>query len=245
LAKQSKTKKALKVIGGIIVFFTLPTLLLFGFVYLKYNEDLPIGTQGLQADQLAIEMLQTLNEDAYLNTDYIEWTFKGSHHYKWYKSDQTCEVYWDKLTVLLDLENQDNSQVFVGEQAYNGIEKQKYITKAEGYFNNDSFWLVAPYKVFDNGVERRLVNTEDDKDALLVTYTSGGSTPGDSYLWHFDDTGKPKSYQMWVDILPIHGLEATWENWVTTDSGAQLPTFHKLLFLGLEMGDVKGLRLAP
>ncbi len=245
MAKQSKTKKALKVIGGIIVFFTLPTLLLFGFVYLKYNEDLPIGTQGLQADQLAIEMLQTLNEDAYLNTDYIEWTFKGSHHYKWYKSDQTCEVYWDKLTVLLDLENQDNSQVFVGEQAYNGIEKQKYITKAEGYFNNDSFWLVAPYKVFDNGVERRLVNTEDDKDALLVTYTSGGSTPGDSYLWHFDDTGKPKSYQMWVDILPIHGLEATWENWVTTDSGAQLPTFHKLLFLGLEMGDVKGLRLAP
>ena len=245
MAKQSKTKRILKIIGGIIIFFTLPTLLLFGFVYLKYNEDLPTGTQGAQADLLATEMLQTLNEDAYLNTDYLEWTFKGSHHYKWYKSDQTCEVYWDKLTVLLDLENRKNSKVFVAEQEYNGIEKQKYITKAEGYFNNDSFWLVAPYKVFDNGVERRLIKTEDNKDALLVTYTSGGSTPGDSYLWHFDDMGKPKSYQMWVDILPISGLEATWENWITTESGAQLPTFHKLLFLGLEMGDVKGLRLAP
>jgi hypothetical protein len=49
---------------------------------------------------------------------------------------------------------------------------------------------------------------------------------------------------MWVGILPIGGLEATWENWITTESGAQLPTAHKLLFLGLEMGDVKGLRIA-
>lgn len=100
---------------------------------------------------------------------------------------------------------------------------------------------MAPYKVFDSGVERRLVKTEENKDALLVTYTSGGSTPGDSYLWHLDDTGKPKSYQMWTQILPIEGLEATWENWTTTESGAQLPTFHKLLVLGLELDGVKGL----
>ena len=243
MAKQSKTKRVLKIIGGIIIFFTLPTLLLFGFFYLKYNENLPTGQQGAEADQLATHMLQALNEAAYLSTDYLEWTFKGSHHYKWYKSKNTCEVYWDNFTVILDLENHNNSKVFVVEQEYNGVEKHDYINKAETYFNNDSFWLVAPYKVFDKGVERRLVRTEDGKDALLVTYTSGGSTPGDSYLWHFDDYGKPKSYQMWVDILPIEGLEATWENWVTTESGAQLPTFHKLLFLGLEMGDVKGLNL--
>ncbi|MFK7832710.1 MAG: hypothetical protein AB8B52_05500 [Winogradskyella sp.] len=243
MAKPSKLKKILKIIGGIIVFFTLPTLLLFGFMYLKYNEDLPTGIQGEQADQLATKMLQALNEDAYLNTDYLEWTFKGNHHYKWYKSDRKCEVYWDHFTVILDFENSNNSSVFVAEQAYDGIEKQKYIQKAQSYFNNDSFWLVAPYKVFDSGTERRLVTTEGRKEALLVTYTSGGSTPGDSYLWHLDTEGKPQSFQMWVAILPIKGLEATWENWITTDSGAQLPTFHKLLFLGIEMGDVKGLQL--
>ena len=244
LAKKSKTKRILKIIGGIIVFFTLPTLLLFGFMYFKYNEDLPTGQQGAEADELATQMLQVLNEGAYLNTDYLEWTFKGRHHYKWYKSDKTCEVYWDDFTVILDLENHDNSKVFVAEQEYNGIEKHDYIHKAEGYFNNDAFWLVAPYKVFDQGVERRLVKTEDNKDALLVTYTSGGSTPGDSYLWHFDENGKPKSYQMWTEILPINGLEATWKDWTTTESGAQLPTFHKLLFLGMEMGEIKGLNFS-
>jgi hypothetical protein len=243
MQKKRTPKRILKIIGGIIVFFTLPTLLLFGFMYLKYNESLPTGQQGAEADQLATKMLQALNEEAYLNTDYLEWTFKHIHHYKWYKSDKTCEVYWDDFTVILDLENTNNSKVFVLEQHYNGIEKQDYILKAESYFNNDSFWLVAPYKAFDPNVERRIVKTEYNKDALLVTYTSGGTTPGDSYLWHFDDNGKPKSYQMWVGILPINGLEATWDQWITTESGAQLPTFHKLLFLGLEMGDVKGLKL--
>ena len=243
MAKPSKLKKTLKIIGGIIIFFTLPTLLLFGFMYLKYNEDLPTGQQGKAADQLATKMLTALNEEAYLDTDYLEWTFKNRHHYKWYKSDNNCEVSWDQITVILDLKNRDNSKVFVAKQDYNGIEKNDYITKAEGYFNNDSFWLVAPYKVFDTGVERRIVTTENNKNSLLVTYTSGGSTPGDSYLWHLSADGKPKSFQMWVDILPIKGLEATWENWLTTESGAQLPTFHKFLFLGIEMDDVKGLKL--
>ncbi|WP_273291501.1 hypothetical protein [Winogradskyella sp.] len=243
MPKPSKTKRILKIIGGIIIFFTLPSLLFFGFIYLKYNEDLPTGAQGAQADALATQMLEALNEEAYLNTDYLEWTFRGAHHYKWYKTDNTVEVSWDAITVILDLAHQDNSKVFAGQQEYNGTEKHDYIRKAETYFNNDSFWLVAPYKVFDTGTERRLVKTEDGEKALLVTYTSGGSTPGDSYLWHLDKTGKPKSYQMWVDILPIGGLEATWENWIKTESGAVLPTFHKLLFFSLEMGEVKGLDL--
>ena len=243
MAKKSNLKHILKIVAGVIIFFTLPSLLLFGFLYLKYNEPLPTGQQGPEADELANTMLQTLNEEAYLNTDYLEWTFKGRHHYKWYKSDNTCEVSWEDFTVILDFEQRDNAKVFVATQEYNGIEKQDYVNKATNYFNNDSFWLVAPYKVFDPGVERRLVKTEANKDALLVSYTSGGTTPGDSYLWHFNDQGKPKSFQMWVDILPIEGLEASWDNWTTTESGAQLPTFHKLLFLGIELGEVKGMKL--
>lgn len=238
-----KLKRILKIIGGLIVFFTLPTLLLFGFMYLKYDTPLPEGKQGPEADQLATKMLKSLNETAYHNTDYLEWTFKGIHHYKWYKSEASCEVTWDDFTVILDLKDHDNSKVFVAGTEYSGIEKHDYIHKAEDYFNNDSFWLVAPYKVFDSGVERRLVVTEEGQEALLVTYTSGGTTPGDSYLWHLDANDKPKSYQMWVSILPIDGLEASWEGWITTESGAQLPTFHKLLFLSLDMGDVKGLNL--
>ena len=237
--KKNKPKKILKIIGGVIIFITLPTLLLFAFMYFKYNEDLPTGEQGPAADQLATRMLNTLNHDAYKATDYIEFTFKKRHHYKWNKTENTCEVYWKNVKVDIDLADHSKSHVYFSEEKYEGKEKQDYIQKAVDYFNNDTFWLVAPYKVFDEGVERRLVKTEDNENALLITYTNGGSTPGDSYLWHFDENGKPKSYQMWVDILPINGLEASWSDWTTTDTGAELPTFHKLLAFGLEIEGLK------
>ncbi len=235
-------KKILKLIGGIVIFFTLPSFLFFGFIYLKYDEDLPTGIQGKSADILATKMLENLDYKSYKNTDYIEWTFKNRQHYKWYKSADSCEVQWSDFKIMLNFKKRSDSKVYVLNQEYNGIEKQNYINKAEAYFNNDSFWLVAPYKVFDKGVERRLVKTKNQKEALLVTYTSGGSTPGDSYLWHLNKSGKPKRFQMWVDILPIGGLEASWNDWTITESGAQLPIFHKLLFLGLELTNIKGIK---
>ena len=45
---------------------------------------------------------------------------------------------------------------------------------------------------------------------------------------------------MWTSVLPINGLEATWSDWTTTESGALLPTFHKLLITGLEISAIKG-----
>ncbi|GAL63195.1 hypothetical protein [Algibacter lectus] len=44
---------------------------------------------------------------------------------------------------------------------------------------------------------------------------------------------------MWTSILPIDGLEATWSDWKTTETGALLPNFHKLMVLGLEIDHLK------
>lgn len=233
LSLKRKFKRIIKFFIGAIIFITLPTLLLFGFVYLKYNEPLPKAIDSQKADVLANKMLDVLNHEAYKNTDYLEWTFKNNHSYKWYKSADSCEVKWKDFKVILQLKNPKGSSVFVAERNYNGVDKQKLIDKAEAYFNNDSFWLVAPFKVFDKGAKLQLVKTKDNKDALLVTYTSGGTTPGDSYLWHFDENGKPTSYQMWVDILPIGGLKASWEDWKVTENGFLLAKSHKLLFLDI------------
>lgn len=234
-----KPKKIFKIIAGVIIFLTLPTLLLYGFLYYKYNEDLPTGIQGEQADALAQKMLDALDFEAYKTTNHLEWTFKKRHHYIWNKTENICEVYWKDNKVILDLNNTSQSKVYIHSFKNESEMAQKLIEKAIAYFNNDSFWLVAPYKVFDKGVERRLVKT-NNKDALLVTYKTGGTTPGDSYLWILDDNGKPTAFKMWTSILPIDGIEASWNNWTTTTSGAQLPTFHKLMVLGLEIDGVKG-----
>ena len=134
MKKKSYTKRILKLIGGIVVFITLPSLLFFGFIYLKYNEELPKGIKDRNADALAVKMLDALDYKAYKNTDYIEWTFKNKHHYKWYKSADSCEVRWSDFKVVLNFKNHSNSKVYVLNQEYNGIEKQDYINKAEAYF---------------------------------------------------------------------------------------------------------------
>lgn len=237
---MAKPKKTLKIIVGVLVFFTLPSFLFFGALYLKYDEDLPIGIQGDQAELLATKLLNALDHDAYKNTNYLEWTFKKRHHYKWNKAENTCQVYWKNYRVDLDLNQPSKNKAFQNDQEVNPDTSKKLIEKAIAYFNNDSFWLVAPYKVFDPGTERSLVTLENGSKGLLVTYTSGGTTPGDSYLWHLDASGKPTSFQMWVDILPINGLQASWNDWTTTESGAQLPTFHKFIIFGMEITDLIG-----
>ena len=196
-----KPKKVFKIIAGIIVFFTLPTLLLFVFMYLKYDEDLPIGTKGELAEQLAAKMLNSLDSEAYKNTNYMEWTFNKRHHYKWKKDEATCLVYWKEYKVDLNLKFPEQSKTYVHNIEVFGEQSKKLIEKAISHFNNDSFWLVAPFKVFDKGTERSIVTLANGKQGLLVTYTSGGTTPGDSYLWHLDASGKPTSFKMWVDIF--------------------------------------------
>ena len=233
-----KPKKIVKIIAGVIIFFTLPSLLFFGFVYFKYNEDLPPVNQTEAADILAHKMLIALNADAYKATNNLEWTFRRKHHYKWNKEDNLVEVNWKEYKVDLDLNTPNNNVAYIHNFRVDNEKSIELIQTAIDYFNNDSFWLVAPYKVFDKGTSRSIVK-HNGRDALLITYTQGGSTPGDSYLWILDENYKPTKFKMWVDILPIGGLEATWSDWKTTQTGAVLPTHHKLMFFGLNMGDVK------
>lgn len=233
-------KKVLKWILGILIFLILPGSLFYGALYWKYNEELPNGIQGPQADSLAIKMMDALNYKDYKNTGYLEWTFKKRHHFKWKKNEKSCIVYWKEYKVDLDLEDNSKSKVYIHGFQVEGDQKDHLKKKAVNYFNNDSFWLVAPFKVFDEGTERRLVILDSGEEALLVTYTSGGSTPGDSYLWLLDNDYKPKSFKMWVSAIPIKGLEASWEKWITIESGAILSSFHKVLFFGIDLKDLKG-----
>lgn len=233
-------KKILKFTLGALIFITLPSLLYIGYLFLKYNEELPHGIEGEPAEIVAVNMLDALNYTAYQKTNYLEWTYRNKHHYKWEKSKNTCAVYWKEYKVVLNFNDLENSKVYVHNFTVSNESRAELLEDALSYFYNDSFWLVAPYKIYDQGTERRLVTLDNGDKALLVTYTSGGETPGDSYLWILDDSGKPVGFKMWASIIPFKGLEVSWNDWITTESGAQLPSSHKYLFFGVDMGDVKG-----
>ena len=223
---------------GFISFLVIVAIVL----YVIYNEPMPTGKSSPQADILAHKMLHSINAEAFKETRYLEWTFRnGEHKYLWDKTMGKVKVSWSNLTVDLILENPMDSAVLKkGIAVDDDNQRAIAIEKAIALFNNDSFWLIAPFKVFDEGVERSLVALEDGSNGLMVTYTTGGSTPGDSYLWKLQPNGFPISFKMWVKILPIGGLEATWDDWQLVESGAFLPKSHQLGPLTLTMGNVKG-----
>lgn len=232
-------KRVFKLLGKGILAIVIILLLLFAFAYFKYNEPLPKGVSGTEADALAIKMLKAVNHEAYKNTRYLSWTFPGEHHYIWDKDQYKVDVSWNDINVVLNLKEPKNSAVTVNKEKITSENASDYIEKALSYFNNDSFWLIAPHKVFDKGVTRSIVPLENNEKGLLITYTSGGTTPGDSYLWILDENYRPKGYKMWVSIIPIGGLYATWDNWQTTDSGISLPNSHTIIFMDLSIKNVK------
>ena len=219
-------KKILKIIG-LLITVTMVAIILYCFAK---NESLPAGTPGKEADELAEKMMLSINKKAFDNTEILKWSFRGKHHYEWKKQEGLVNVSWENASVTVNLNDYSKS---IGESP-------KLIETAIKFFNNDSFWLIAPYKVFDQGVERSIVKI-DGKDALLVKYTSGGTTPGDSYLWILDENYTPVYFKMWTQIIPIGGILATWNDLITTDSGIKLPKSHTLSIFGykINIGEVK------
>ncbi|MEO9483620.1 MAG: hypothetical protein ABJG47_09255 [Ekhidna sp.] len=209
-------KSILKFIG---IGFT--TLLIIGvLVYLFIDESVPNGTQGQDAEELANEMLEALNKPGFDSLAMIKFTYPGGHNYEWNREENRVRVLWEENDVLLDL----NQSV----EGYSSLEYQGYT-----YFLNDSFWLIAPFKVRDNGVVRSTVEVKDGR-GLLVTYTTGGVTPGDSYLWILDDRGFPKAWKLWTSNVPLGGLEIGWGGWVEKE-GVWFSTFHPSRIIDLEI----------
>lgn len=197
-------------------------LILGGVTFLWVDEDLPSGEEGARADWLADRMLESLHSSAWEALPSISWSFPPDHHFFWDKETHKVAVSWGEYRALINPDDR-TGKVWQDDHLLEDGTGER-IDEAISYFFNDSFWLIAPYKVKDPGAVRKLIRHEG-KEALLVQYTRGGDTPGDSYLWLLDDDYQPVAWKLWVSILPIGGLEFTWEQWQNVD-GARISTFH-------------------
>ncbi len=190
------------------------------------------------ADALANKMLSSLNKDAWDTLAYLQWEFfRGEHKYLWDKQANIANIQWKDNEVIMDLNTLEAKVMQDGQVVTKDADKIR--EKAWSYWCNDSFWMFAPFKVFDEGVERTVVASDEAPYALKVSYESGGVTPGDAYVWLLDEDYIPYAWRMYVQILPVKGLYTGWSNYKSI-GGALLAIDHGSKIMNLQMKNVKG-----
>lgn len=225
---------------GLYALGTLLALALLGTagIWLA-SEPLPEAQEGPAAEAMARRMQEAIGHAQWEQTEAIAWNFAGMHQHLWDKNRNYARVSWGDNEVYLDLD-QTTGQAYVDGQASQAAENEQLVQTALEYFYNDSFWLNPVSKLFDPGTRRGVVDLEDGQQGLLVTYERGGATPGDSYLWLLDENGLPKRWKMWVQIIPIGGVQTSWEGWDELSTGVKIATRHKgPLGLTLELSNLR------
>lgn len=189
------------------------------------HRPLPQGEPGPAAEALAQALVASVDGEAWSRTGAVAWTFAGRRSHLWDRERGYLRLTEGDRVTWLRLDNLDGV-AREGDRALTGDARRAALESAWSAFCNDSFWLNPVVKVFDPGTSRKRVPLGDGTYALLVTYSSGGVTPGDSYLWIPGPDGRPAAWRMWVSILPIGGVEATWEGWIRLPTGAWVSTEH-------------------
>lgn len=222
-------RRALRVL--LIVALSLSGVILSLFLIARHR--LPEAAPGAEAEALARSIEGAIDKAAWERTGAVRWTFSGRNVHLWDRRRHLDRVRLrDGAVVLVDL-NRGRGRAYRGAQEITGAEAEKLVQRGYAAWVNDSFWLNPLAKLQDPGVERLLARDEGGRPALLIRYMSGGLTPGDQYLWLLGADGLPRAWRMWVSIIPIGGLEASWEEWLTLKTGARVATRHRLLGLPL------------
>lgn len=202
------------------------------------------GVEGPEADALARSIEAAIDAEAWAKTGAVEWTFADRNTLLWDRQRMLVRVLHKDTSVMVDLTTR-RGKAWKNGQPVTGDELTAALAYGWAAWANDSFWLNPLVKLFDDGVSREKITlTGDDTDGkvgLLVSYSKGGVTPGDRYLWILDARDRPIAWRMWTSVFPVSGIRVSWEDWVKLDTGAYVATKHRLPGLSI---DVTGLRAA-
>jgi hypothetical protein len=227
--------KILKVLG----FVVLGLVVLLVGLRCAFNKPRPTGETGPAADEMARTIEKMVDREAWERTGAVRWTFAGRRSHLWDRQRKLVRERVGDEEIFLNLETMTGKAFRAGKPVADP-EAADLVKRTYAHWANDSFWLNPLVKLFDDGVQRSVVTDESGQKKLMVHYTQGGVTPGDAYVWGVGPDGMPTSVQMWVSIIPVGGVEATWDGWMTLPTGAKVATKHLFLTREMLMTDVAG-----
>jgi len=178
----------------------------------------PTDTLALEtkADSVALRLMEAHGADAFASAPYLRFNFAvetpegkrviGRH--LWDRSSGDYRVEWQSApdsnyVALINVRDVDGQRpsgtVYLNGTELTGEAARTAREQAYGRFINDTYWLLAPLKVFDPGVDRSYLSDSStaEHDVLHLAFGEVGLTPGDEYwLYVFTQTGRLERWGM-------------------------------------------------
>ena len=159
--------------------------------------------------------------DAWNRTHYLVWNFFGRRKHTWdrFTGDERIET--GNRIVLLNLQTHDGHVFDKGEEVTDPAARKTALDLGYGWWVNDSYWLLMPYKLLDPGTKLKYVGPSklaDGRaaDLLGLTFDAGvGMTPENRYdVWIARDTGLVEQWSYYAaaaDTAPAFTM--AWKGW--------------------------------
>ncbi len=123
------------------------------------------------------------------------------------------------VVVLMNLHTKQG-QAWVGGEPASGDALEKLLESGYAWWVNDSYWLVMPYKLRDDGVVLTYAGLEAEQlgtwDKVLLTFEGVGLTPKDKY-WVFvnRNTGLVERWEFVLKGADTAPVRWDWSGWKT------------------------------
>lgn len=209
----------------------------------------PLGTGDAESLALVEKMMEANGgQAAWDNTRYIHWNFFGSRVHTWDKltNDLVIKGKKDNFDIKMNLTTGKGTVNYAGVDYAQPDTLAKYLQMGREMWNNDSYWLLMPYKLRDAGVNLKYLGQESfrnipDIHLMEVTFDNVGDTPQNKYIirvhpkvfrvmqWDFyptRDAEKPKFSTPWNNYRQYGNIwlsESRGENYVLEDISVDEP----------------------
>jgi len=157
-----------------------------------------IEASDASAVALADEVMLAMGgRKAWDTTRHIGWNFFGRRTHLWDKQDERVriDVPADSLSMIINLKTKGGSARHKGELVTDLAQLNAFLKKGYEWWINDSYWLVMPYKLKDDGVTLKSLEpgaTTKGKaaDKIALTFDGVGVTPDNKYVVYIDKESK-------------------------------------------------------
>jgi len=126
-------------------------------------------------------------------TRYITWNFFGVRKHTWDKwtGDVRIEAPRDSTIILMNINTMTGKVMKKGVEFTQADSLKNYLDRGKGWWINDSYWLLMPFKLKDSGVTLNYIRedtTMDGRNAhvLGLKFKGVGVTPDNGYLVFVD-----------------------------------------------------------